>query len=114
MDTAVKYYSAGMRMRLGFAIATSVEPDILLLDEILAVGDAAFRERCLKRLASFQASGATVVLATHDVEAACAVASRALWLEAGRVRRMGNVQQVVSEYVASFEEERPSAPPCDA
>jgi ABC-type polysaccharide/polyol phosphate transport system ATPase subunit len=104
LDLPVKYYSSGMRMRLGFAVATAVEPDVILLDEILAVGDAAFRERCLERLRRFEASGCTRVLATHDLGAAEELASRAAWLEEGRLRMQGEAKRVVEAYRASFEE----------
>lgn len=104
LDMPVKYYSSGMRMRLGFAVATAVEPDVILLDEILAVGDAAFRERCLERLRRFEVAGCTRVLATHDLGAAEELASWAVWLDDGRLRMQGEAKRVVEAYRASFGE----------
>ncbi len=103
MNTPVKYYSSGMRMRLGFSVATAVEPDILLLDEILAIGDAEFRDRCLERLRAFQDSGCTLVIATHDLETAGAFATQAIWLDHGRERMQGVAEEVITAYKASFE-----------
>jgi ABC-2 type transport system ATP-binding protein len=103
MDTPVKYYSSGMRMRLGFSVATAVEPDILLLDEILAVGDAVFKERCLDRIRAFQDSACTLVIATHDMDTARAFSSNAVWLDQGRVRLQGPTDEVIRAYTSSFE-----------
>jgi ABC-type polysaccharide/polyol phosphate transport system ATPase subunit len=102
MDTPVKYYSSGMRMRLGFSVATAVEPDILLLDEVLAIGDAEFRDRCLERIRDFQNMGCTVVIATHDLETAGAFATHAMWLDRGRVRFQGIADEVIAAYKASL------------
>jgi ABC-type polysaccharide/polyol phosphate transport system ATPase subunit len=102
MNTPVKYYSSGMVVRLGFSTATLIQPDILLLDEILAVGDAAFREQCYKRIRSFQKNGCTLVLATHDLEAAGTYATRVLWLDNGLVRMQGEAKAVIDAYKATF------------
>lgn len=102
MATPVKYYSTGMKMRLGFAIATAVEPDILLLDEIFAVGDAGFRERCIDRIHLFQNKGCTLVLATHDLEIAKNFSTKALWLDRGRVRMLDRAAYVIDVYKDSF------------
>jgi ABC-type polysaccharide/polyol phosphate transport system ATPase subunit len=103
MNTPVKYYSSGMRMRLGFSVATAVEPDILLLDEVFAIGDAEFRERCIGRLRAFQDSGCTLVIATHDLQAAGEFATQAVWLDHGRVRMQGQAQGVITAYSTSFQ-----------
>jgi lipopolysaccharide transport system ATP-binding protein len=102
ITTPVKYYSTGMEMRLAFAVATAVEPDILLLDEIFAVGDAEFRERCIDRIRVFQNRGCTLVLATHDLELAEAFATKALWLDHGRMRMRDEAGRVIGAYRASF------------
>jgi lipopolysaccharide transport system ATP-binding protein len=102
ITTPVKYYSTGMEMRLAFAVATAVEPDILLLDEIFAVGDAEFRERCIDRIRVFQIRGCTLVLATHDLELAEAFATKALWLDHGRMRMRDEAGRVIGAYRASF------------
>jgi ABC-type polysaccharide/polyol phosphate transport system ATPase subunit len=102
MSTPVKYYSSGMRMRLAFAVATAVEPDILLLDEILAVGDASFRDRCLKRIRGFQDSGCTIVIATHNLQMAETFASKSIWIDKGRIRLQGKVTDVIKDYRQSF------------
>ena len=107
MDTPVKYYSAGMFMRLGFALATSVDPDILLIDEVLAVGDAAFQNRCYERIRGFRECGKTIVFVSHDPEAVRSLCERAVWLEAGRVRMDGAAEKVLCEYLAFSGGRRP-------
>ena len=103
MDTRVKYYSSGMHLRLGFAVATAVQPDILLLDEILSVGDAEFRDRSSQRLKAFQASGCTLVFAAHDLDVAADLASQAIWLDRGRVRAQGPAKDVIAAYRRTVE-----------
>jgi lipopolysaccharide transport system ATP-binding protein len=104
MDTPVKYYSAGMFMRLGFSLATAVEPDILLIDEVLAVGDARFQEKCYDRIRRVRERGdRTMVFVSHDMEAVARLCSRAVWLEDGNVRRDGPVDSVLSEYLAGVQ-----------
>ena len=102
MNTPVKYYSSGMRMRLAFSVATAVKPDILLLDEILAVGDATFRERCLDRIRGFQESGCTIVIATHDLQMVETFASNSVWIDRGRIRSQGKATEVVKDYTQFF------------
>ena len=99
MDTPVKYYSSGMFMRLGFALATSVDPDILLIDEVLAVGDAAFQAKCYDRIFGFRESGKTIVFVSHDPEAVRRLCTRAIWLDSGRVRMDGPVDDVLGAYL---------------
>jgi ABC-2 type transport system ATP-binding protein len=97
-DVPMKYYSSGMRSRLAFSVATSARPDILLLDEILAVGDAQFAIQCYERLREFQSAGGTIVLASHDLGASRDLCQRALWLEHGRPRMIGRVEDVSQAY----------------
>jgi lipopolysaccharide transport system ATP-binding protein len=101
LDTPVKRYSAGMRLRLAFAVASHIEPPITVVDEILAVGDAAFREKCLGKLAEIGAHDRTVLFVSHDFRALTQFCSRAIWLESGRLREDGPAQQVVSAYLRS-------------
>jgi ABC-type polysaccharide/polyol phosphate transport system ATPase subunit len=98
IDSPVKQYSSGMYMRLGFAIATEVDPDILLIDEILAVGDAAFQQKCLARIEDFQARGKTIVLVSHDMDAVCRHCQRVLLLDDGLLLANGQPDQVVARY----------------
>ena len=110
MDTPVKYYSAGMFMRLGFSLATAVDPDVLLIDEVLAVGDAAFQEKCYSRMFDFRRrSDRTIIFVSHDMEAVRRLCSRAVWLDAGRVRMDGDTDTVTSEYLQGAQERHTAA-----
>jgi ABC-type polysaccharide/polyol phosphate transport system ATPase subunit len=100
-DAPLRTYSAGMIARLAFAVATSVDADILLIDEALGVGDAEFQSRCAARMADFRAHGVTFVVVSHDVQRLSAMSDRMLWLDAGRVRGIGAPQEVVAQYAAS-------------
>ncbi|MCK5842731.1 MAG: ABC transporter ATP-binding protein, partial [Candidatus Sabulitectum sp.] len=99
MDTPVKYYSSGMFMRLGFALATSVDPDILLIDEVLAVGDASFQAKCYDKIFGFREAGKTIVFVSHDPEAVRRLCTRAIWLDSGRARMDGPVDDVLGAYL---------------
>jgi ABC-type polysaccharide/polyol phosphate transport system ATPase subunit len=98
LDTPVKFYSSGMRARLCFAVAFCLEPEILLVDESLSVGDEAFQQRCLETLRSFHTRGGTLILVSHDLRVVNALCSRAVWLEHGRIRKVGPVAEVVDAY----------------
>ena len=98
-DNPVKTYSSGMYARLGFAIAVSVEPDVLLCDEVLAVGDESFRQRCYDRMLEFRDAGRTVVLVTHDLGAVHQFCDRAIWLQRGAIQRDGDPRSVVRAYL---------------
>ena len=104
VDEPVKYYSSGMQARLAFAVTVAVDPDILLLDEVLAVGDASFRERCLARLERFRGRGGTLVVVSHDLQQVRRLCDRAVWLEGGRVRREGPAGEVTRAYEAAGQE----------
>jgi ABC-2 type transport system ATP-binding protein len=99
----VRNYSSGMMARLGFAIATAWIPDILILDEVLAVGDAAFTSKCEGRLARFHEAGTTVLLVSHTAEAIRKNCSRCLWLDHGTVRADGQPEAVLAEYKSQFD-----------
>lgn len=103
VDTAVKNYSSGMYVRLGFSVAINVEPDVLLIDEVLAVGDQAFQRRCTEKFTELRASGATIVLVTHAINAVRNLCDRAAWLEHGRVRLVGAADEVVEAYARDVE-----------
>lgn len=102
IDEPVKYYSSGMQARLAFSVAVCVRPDILLVDEVLAVGDQDFRRRCLDRLDAFRADGGTLVVVTHDLSSVPGLCDRALWLEQGRIRADGPATEVLAAYQGSI------------
>jgi ABC-2 type transport system ATP-binding protein len=97
MDNQVKFFSSGMLVRLGFAVAVHVDPDILLIDEVLAVGDEAFQAKCLDRIRSFQEHGRTIVLVTHALDTVRAVCDSAVMLDHGRIHASGLPDDVVRE-----------------
>lgn len=96
----LKYYSSGMRVRLAASIALSADPDILLLDEALAVGDAEFGQRCIERLRAFQANGGTMVVVSHGLATVRNLCTRAVWIDRGRVRMTGSAEVVTAAYEA--------------
>ena len=99
IDAPVKTYSSGMYMRLGFAVAINVDPDVLLVDEVLAVGDEAFTHKCFDKLAEFRRRGRTVLLVTHALELVTRFCDEALWLDGGVVREQGDPKRVVDSYL---------------
>jgi len=99
LDTPVKRYSSGMYLRLAFAIAAHVEPDIVIVDEVLAVGDAEFQQRCLGKMSEFEHEGRTVLFVSHDLGTLGRLCSRALWLEGGRRREDGPAGAVIEHYL---------------
>ncbi|OFW14302.1 MAG: hypothetical protein A3F70_08230 [Acidobacteria bacterium RIFCSPLOWO2_12_FULL_67_14] len=99
IDAPVKTYSSGMYMRLGFAVAIHVDPDVLLVDEVLAVGDETFTHKCLDKFAEFRRRGRTVLLVTHALDLVTRFCDRALWLDAGGVRVQGDPRRVVDAYL---------------
>lgn len=98
IDRPVKYYSSGMQMRLGFAVAAFLEPDVLLVDEVLAVGDAPFQQRCLDRMRAVLAAGTTLVFVSHDLAALEATCTRGLWLRDGVAVADGDVAETLAAY----------------
>jgi ABC-type polysaccharide/polyol phosphate transport system ATPase subunit len=101
LDTPLKYYSSGMEARLAFSVAVCLQPDTLLLDEVLAVGDQAFRERCLARLRAFHAGGGTLLLVSHELDQVQALCTRGVWLQDGRVVLDGDIDSVLARYRAA-------------
>src|SRR4051812_26213475 len=114
VDRQVKFYSSGMQMRLGFAVAAFLEPDILLVDEVLAVGDASFQQKCLNRMRTVLANGTTLVFVSHDLAAVEATCSRAVWLDNGVLRSDGPVREVLARYRAAIEETAACESPVDS
>jgi ABC-2 type transport system ATP-binding protein/lipopolysaccharide transport system ATP-binding protein len=101
LDTPLKRYSAGMRLRLAFAVAAHLEPDVLVIDEALAVGDAEFQQRCIGRMEDLQRSGRTVVFVSHDLGAIGRLCQRTLWLDRGRIVFDGSTPEALQRYFAA-------------
>ena len=102
LDASLRTYSTGMVARLGFAVATDVAADILIIDEVLAVGDEAYQRRCLERLDEFRQSGITILLVTHNSEMIRQMCDRAVWLDGGIVKAVGIVDDVLGRYQSSL------------
>src|SRR5439155_19936305 len=100
----VKTYSSGMYMRLGFAVAIHVNPDVLLVDEVLAVGDEGFTHKCLDKFAEFKRSNKTILLVTHSLALIERFCDEALWLDAGHAMSHGDPKRVVGAYLTKVEE----------
>lgn len=98
----VKLYSSGMALRLAFAVHSQLNPDLLIIDEALAVGDASFQSKCFAKLQELKDSGAAIILVTHSAEQIVSHCNRAIFLDAGRMKCLGDPRQVVLEYVSSF------------
>lgn len=105
IDVPVKHYSSGMYIRLGFAVAIHVDPEILLIDEVLAVGDESFQGKCLVRISELQAEGVTILYVSHNLHSVRKVCSRALWLDEGVIRAEGKPETVVERYLDSVRAE---------
>jgi lipopolysaccharide transport system ATP-binding protein len=99
LDTPVKRYSSGMYVRLAFAVAAHLEPEILVVDEVLAVGDAGFQKKCLRKMRECASSGSTVLLVSHQMNSVRELCDKAVWLAAGKVRMDSTIQDVINEYL---------------
>ncbi len=108
IDTPVKRYSSGMNARLGFSIAAHLEPQVLLIDEVLAVGDMAFQQRCIERMHEFKRQGVAIVFVSHNLQAVANLCDRALYLQRG-VRAIGPSLEVIEAYVRGADAVRPAA-----
>lgn len=108
MDTPVKRYSSGMYCRLGFAVAAHVEPEILLIDEVLAVGDTAFQYKCLDRMRRLVSEGRAVVFVSHNLDAVQHICDRVLWLDQGQVALLGQPEDVLRAYLDSIDQQKMS------
>src|SRR5436190_249052 len=102
LDTAGKRYSGGMYVRLAFAVAAHLEPEILLVDEVLAVGDQAFQKKCIGRMGDIASGGRTILLVSHDLPMLSRLSTRALWLHGGRVEMCGSPADVIAAYCDSI------------
>jgi ABC-type polysaccharide/polyol phosphate transport system ATPase subunit len=109
IDAPVKTYSSGMYMRLGFAVAIHVDPDVLLVDEVLAVGDEGFTHKCLDKFAEFRRRGKTILLVTHSLGLVERFCDEALWIDAGRARAAGDPRRVVGAYITDVERSEEAA-----
>lgn len=98
IDVPIRNYSSGMTARLGFAVATDIEPDILILDEVLSVGDESFQRKSLTRMEQFRDQGATIILVSHNMETILEMCHRSAWLNQGKVMMVGETRQVVAAY----------------
>ena len=99
IDNPVRTYSSGMFMRLAFAVAINVDADILLVDEILSVGDQHFQEKCIKKMKQLKAEGKTMVFVTHSLDSAKELCDRAVWLNKGVIKLDGNTNEVIEQYI---------------
>lgn len=98
IDAPLRTYSSGMQARLGFAVASAWQPDILILDEVLSVGDMAFQEKCFERMAAFRESGATVLIVSHSISQVRSLCQRAVWLDRGEIQHLGAAEVVCDAY----------------
>ena len=105
IDMPVKNYSSGMYVRLGFSVAINVDPDVLVVDEVLAVGDELFQRKCSAKFAELRQQGKTIVLVTHSLSAIRSMCDRAMWLDRGRCKAIGDAGDVIDEYLAGMEPE---------
>lgn len=102
IDTPIKRYSSGMRLRLGFAVAAHLEPDVLIIDEVLAVGDAGFQKKCLNVMEGLRTGGRTVLFVSHNMAAVENLCTRGIWIEGGCVRQDGPTREVIAGYMTTF------------
>jgi ABC-type polysaccharide/polyol phosphate transport system ATPase subunit len=105
IDAPVRTYSSGMLARLGFSVAVHVDAEILIVDEVLAVGDFAFEQKCYARIADFRRGGGTILFVSHNMESVRQVADRCVWLRSGRVEREGSPDEVIQAYQADRSEQ---------
>jgi len=106
IDTPVKHYSSGMYMRLAFAVAAHLDPEILIVDEVLAVGDLAFQKKCLEKMGDVSRSGRTVLFVSHNMEAIENLCSRVIWLDRGKIVKEGEAKTVVRDYMTAADRQQ--------
>jgi len=109
IDQPLKIYSTGMLARLGFSVVVHIEPDILLVDEILAVGDLGFRQKCKEKIMSFKESGSTIVLVSHGMGTIKSMCDRVMWIEDHKINAIGPAETVVADYVKSSQAKQRTA-----
>jgi lipopolysaccharide transport system ATP-binding protein len=110
INDPLRTYSTGMRMRLGFSIAAHTEPEILLVDEVLAVGDIAFQQKCLDRIKQYQKRGCTIVIVSHNTNQIREFCDRVIWLQAGRIQACDGPALVVSQYEQAMQQKKTTRP----
>src|SRR5262249_43366167 len=98
-DMPVRYYSAGMAVRLAFSIATAIDPEVLLIDEVLGVGDRSFQDKAKKRMWEMMSRARLIVIVSHDLQALVDLCDRVVWIDHGRVRDSGPPRQIIDAYV---------------
>lgn len=101
LEMPIKKYSSGMFSRLGFSVCAFYDPDILLVDEVLAVGDASFQKKCLLKMQQFKKIGKTIVFVSHDMDAIASICTRVIWLDRGKIKDEGKPKEVISRYLRS-------------
>lgn len=106
LDTPVKNFSSGMKSRLGFSVATMVQPDILIVDEVLSVGDVLFRKKCMNKMNEMLNSGTTLLLVSHNMDTVKAMCDKAIWLNKGEVVMQGDIDTVAQEYTNTIAEKK--------
>jgi lipopolysaccharide transport system ATP-binding protein len=99
LDMPIKYYSSGMHVRLAFAVAAHLEPEVLILDEVLAVGDAAFQQKCLHKMRDLRRAGRTILFVSHDLASVRQLCERVLLIELGRLDELGQADVVIENYL---------------
>lgn len=104
IDSPLRTYSSGMQARLSFSVAAEADPDVLIIDEVLSVGDEAFQKKCMERMISFRTRGTTILFVTHGLDSAHLLCERAVWIEQGRAIYSGPTQKVVSMFRESMED----------
>ena len=103
LDSPIKNYSSGMKARLGFSVATVVKPDILIVDEVLAVGDFRFRKKCMDRMSELLSGGTTLLFVSHNIDQVRSLCTHAMWLDHGETKASGEVNEVCDQYMAMDE-----------
>jgi ABC-type polysaccharide/polyol phosphate transport system ATPase subunit len=109
MDMPVKWYSSGMHAKLGFSVAANTSPDILLVDEVLSVGDVGFQSKCLEKMQSFRTRGTTIVFISHNMQSVSSLCDRVVLLNKGVVKQIGGTEETISYYMGSFKKDRLSS-----
>lgn len=104
LDTPLKHFSSGMQLRLAFAVAAFLEPEVLIIDEVLAVGDAEFQRKCLGKMENVSKSGRTILFVSHNMSVMAQMCNRLLLLESGKIKNQGNTQQIINEYLFGLKE----------
>jgi len=102
LDMPVRYYSAGMHVRLAFSIATAIDPEILLVDEVLSVGDLSFQEKARQRMRDMMSRAKIIIMVSHDLHSLASLCEQAIWMDHGTIRKIGPARQIVDEYYAHY------------